>query len=102
MLRLVPLFAMIVLAFAACNLSGASNAQSHVSVISPPVPTSYPDQPACRVKSIQKLPPKFEVMTKSPASNRWVATKFVDNGVSQVYTKPGSNDFTCITCTEHP
>jgi hypothetical protein len=64
---------------------------------------SYPDQPACRVKSIQELPTTFQGLVQSPASNVHVATQYDSNGISQVYTTtPGGNTLTCITCAAHP
>jgi hypothetical protein len=67
-----------------------------------PVPTSYPDQPACRVISVEKLTTTFEGIMKSPASDAWVATHYDANGVNQVHTRTGSADFTCISCAAGP
>jgi WD40-like Beta Propeller Repeat len=96
-------FAMIFFFISGCAGDALPNAGNRTVQHAPPVPVFYPDQPACRVKSIQRSPSKFEGFSKPPASNLWVATRYDANGVSQVYTAHGgNNDYTCITCTEHP
>jgi hypothetical protein len=87
----------VVMSCSACNLP-----VERLPSQAPPVPVSYRDQPACRVKSVQKLPSAFEGIIKSPASDLWVATQYDANGVNQVYTTAGSKDFTCITCAARP
>ncbi len=96
LIRLLSAIACVIIGCSACDVSDRERFASQ----SLPVPASYPDQPACRVKSVQKMPTRFESFIKSPASDLWVATQYDAQGVSQVYTtRAGSTDFTCITCT---
>jgi hypothetical protein len=74
-----------------------------VAVFGQTAPVSYPDQPACQVKSVQELPTAFQGIMESPAPGLWAATQYDVNGVGQLYTsKPGGNGLTCITCTPGP
>ena len=101
MIRTVGLLMTIAVAILCCSACNVADAE-HSAAQSPPVLASYPDQPACRVKSVEKMPTTFESFTASPFGV-WTATRYDGNGVNQVYTtKLGSGRFTCITCTRRP
>ncbi|MGH7046885.1 MAG: TolB family protein [Stellaceae bacterium] len=96
-IRLTASIVFVAVGCSACNAAGSGPA-----VQSPPVPTYYPDDPACRVKSVKRYPTKFESLTTSPASGRTAAMRLDRNGVYQIYVAEPGKDFKCITCTSRP
>jgi len=102
----------IILAMAVSIVSCASPGALYQNPanFSPPVPASYPDEPACKVKSIQRVPSAFEDPHVSPDGTIVEATKLDANGIYQLYLGnavgssgfTGNNAFKCVTCTQLP
>lgn len=64
-----------------------------------PVPTSYPDEPACKVKSIQKEATAYENAALSPAMDLLAVTQPDSKGIYQLYTgSPDGKNLKCISC----
>ncbi len=87
-----------------CSVSTANEAlYQDPNNFLPPVPTSYPDDPACKVKSVQKAPSVFEDPLVSAAIGLSVATQLDANGIYQLYVGGADGrNFKCITCTPVP
>lgn len=67
------------------------------------VPAFYPDEPACKVKSIRREPTTYENAVLSPVSGVTAITQQDDKGIYQVYTmSSGSHDLQCISCKAIP
>src|SRR5271166_4328264 len=65
-----------------------------------PVPSYYPDEPACKVKSVREEPTTYESVVKSPVSGLVALAQQDSRGIYQVYTtREGANDLKCISCT---
>lgn len=69
-----------------CNVGSAKNSlYNNPSNFLPSVPTSYPYDPACKVKSIQKSPSAFEYPVVSSATGLVATTQLDAKGVYQLY-----------------
>lgn len=69
----------------------------------PPLATSYPDEPECRVKSVEKAASTFENFAKSPVSDYIAVSQADPKGIYQLYSgRDGHPDLTCLTCTARP
>lgn len=84
-----------------------SSINSGCATNSPPpiyVPTSYPDEPACKVKSVQKAPTEYENVVVSPTEDLMAFTQLDSDEVYQVYVKKTGDKGTgkCISCSELP
>jgi hypothetical protein len=70
---------------------------------SAPVSWSSTDDPACAVKSIQKLPTAFEGRNKSPVSDLVEIHQPDAKNVYQLYmSHADKNDLQCLTCVARP
>jgi hypothetical protein len=94
MVRPITVWVTVIFGIVGCSAGNVSVAYSQT------VPVSYPDQPACWVKSVQEYPTTYESLAKSPTSDLFVANQQDAKGIYQVYTAPaGGNNLTCISCT---
>src|SRR6202022_247187 len=67
------------------------------------VPAYYPDEPACKVKSIRRERTTYENAALSPVSDVTAVPQQDAKGIYQVYTTTsGSPDLKCISCTVTP
>nr|MDP9127999.1 hypothetical protein [Pseudomonadota bacterium] len=97
-LNQIFVLSMLLAVSTACSPNAAAQATS-----APPVPTFYADQPACKVKSIQKYPGFFESMAKSPTSDLYEVNRADKDGVFQIYVgRQGGPPPTCISCKSIP
>ncbi len=80
-------------------LLAVSGVTSYEAMNADTVPAYYSDEPACRVKSVQKAPTSYENAAQSPVSDLVAVTQPDPKGVYQVYTTHrGATNLTCISC----
>jgi hypothetical protein len=100
MFRTFTAFKLIAILVTGCGVGAESNAQ-RATLHYKPAPTFYADQPACRVKSIRKLPTVYEGLAKSPVADVYALSEPDANGVYQIVMMQGGIK-RCITCARHP
>lgn len=65
------------------------------------VPTSYPDEPACNVKSIQKESTAYENAALSPGMDILAVTQPDSKGIYQLYMgSPDGKNLKCVSCAK--
>ena len=89
-----PVTSTLLMALLAMGWAAGTPAQDAIA----PAPAFYPDQPDCRVKSVQKLPTTFESPAKSPTSDAVAVSEPAADGVYQIYMVRGGAR-SCISCT---
>lgn len=90
-IRKSPAFVLVALIAISCLSNAADKTDA--------VPTSYPDDPACKVKSIQKEPTEYENAALSPINGLLAVSQLDSKGVYQVRIgSPDGKNLKCISC----